>query len=285
MKKIFYSILAIAALSLTGCNGDNDPNDGKFGADSDVAVLRFMVDENDIAEYTLNCTEESINVSVPVKLYVPGSYAEVEPYAQTSNNAGLTVDYTVTDATGLLSAVNTSGSVVLAPGSLVGYVPVTIPAGYQGPIQFDVDVTAVSRDNIYLGSVDEIDPLTIRVSVPSGLHTVYEAEVGSTDYIDYESVVRPGAAAGEVSVSNLWNIEEEGGDAEITFILNEDGTVSFKPLLENYLYQVTGVGNIYFKGISGTHSTCDGTIQVQGEIRYGTNQQNVLGPYNFIFQK
>ncbi|MBF00991.1 hypothetical protein [Flavobacterium coralii] len=287
MKKILYSFLALITLSIVGCDKDEiNPNDGRFGGDSDTAILNFVEDETtgDVTTAISGCGGDTF-VTLPISLTLPPT----DVYSNPSNSSGLTVNYTIVDVEGSSAGlIEQQGSVVIPAGELSADIVINFPDNLTNTLEFLVTVTDVSRDNIYFGNAENTGEVARTVRIVTGNDiflgplAVEEQQVGDPQVYNYTSIATSGANTNEIVVSNIYG---ENSESQTTFILNPDGTVSFKPILENFLFSNSSVGNIYFNGISGTYSACDGTINIVGELRYGPGQASSIGPINFTFTK
>jgi hypothetical protein len=264
MKKIFYSFIVIAALSLVGCSGDNDPNDGKFFDDPqsgwvtfDLGVEQDFIPVRDFAYGVAGCDDNQI--IVPLLLDAP------------SNEDGLQVAYTITDFEGTSEGViSHSGYAVFPSGSLNGTITIDFPETVASSIGFIITLTETSRNNVTVGHPDNTEPLTYTVRINKGnrdsLLGVFEdniTEVNEDPELQY--LISQGAASNEIIISGISQLFVAGTTSETRVFVNEDGTLSGPDFSENFLFNASGA-NISVADISGTYDACEGTINFSFRI-------------------
>ncbi|NDI98380.1 hypothetical protein GWA97_04780 [Flavobacterium sp. LaA7.5] len=260
MKKIFYSFIVVAALSLVGCSGDNDPNDGNFFDDPqsgwvtfDLGVQEDFIPVRDFAYGIAGCELDN-QIIVPLLLDAP------------SNEDGLQVAYTITDFEGTSEGVIThSGYAVFPKGSLQGTITIDFPETVTSSVGFVITLTEASRDNVSIGHPDNTEPVTYTVRVNKGnrdsLLGVFEDNITETeDDPELEYLISQGAASNEIIISGISQLFTAETTSETRVFVNEDGTLSGPNFLENYLFSPPGAGDIYVTDISGTYDACEGTI-------------------------
>lgn len=269
MKKIFYSFIVIAALSLVGCSGDNDPNDGKFFDDPqsgwvtfDLGVEQDFIPVRDFAYGIAGCDDNQI--IVPLLLDAP------------SNEDGLQVAYTITDFEGTSEGViSHSGYAVFPSGSLNGTITIDFPETVASSIGFIITLTETSRNNVTVGHPDNTEPLTYTVRINKGnrdsLLGVFEdniTEVNEDPELQY--LISQGAASNEIIISGISQLFVAGTTSETRVFVNEDGTLSGPDFSENFLFNASGT-NISVADISGTYDACEGTINFSFRISVNGN--------------
>ncbi|QYJ68458.1 hypothetical protein [Flavobacterium litorale] len=278
MKKIFYSFIVVAALSLVGCSGDNDPNDGKFFSDSDRGWVTFDLGTEDAPlpnfAYGIAGCELSNQIVIPLTIDAP------------TNKNGLTIDYTITDFEGTSEGVISHlGYAVFPAGSLNGTITIDFPETVTSSIGFTITLTDPSRDNISLGHPDDsTDPLTFVVRINTGnrdsLLGIAEDNIVAGDNEDeFSYTISQGPAANEILISDLSQTFTPGTTSQTRVFIEPDGTLSGPDFLENYLYVNENVGDTYVGDISGTYDACEGTINLSYTLRFGTTgaaPQNIV---------
>ncbi len=260
MKKIFYSFIVIAALSLVGCSGDNDPNDGQFFDDPqsgwvtfDLGVEQDFIPVRDFTYGVADCGFEN-QVIVPLLLDAP------------SNKDGLQVAYTITDFEGTSEGViSHSGYAVFPKGSRSGTITIDYSETITSSLGFTITLTETSRDNVAVGHPDNTDPVTYTVRINKGnrdsLLGVFEDNiVEAEEDPELQYLVSQGAASNEIIISGVSQLFTAKTTSQTRVFVNEDGTLSGPPANENYLFSPAGAGDIYVTGISGTYDACEGTI-------------------------
>lgn len=271
MKKIFYNFfIVIAAVSLIGCSGDNDPNDGKFHVDPQSGFVEFANGGNMITT-SIICGESS--VSVPVALRAP------------SNIDGLTVDYTITDIEGTSAGVIThSGQVYFPKGELESEIMIDYPEALSSTLEFVITLASTSRDNVEIGAVESTNPeaITVRIATPVDFF-VGTYDVVEDDQFTYESVITAGDADNEIIISNLYDSDPA---SQTRLLINNDGTFSYPDYADNLLFTSTNpaLGNVFVEGIAGTFD-CNGGIDLNFVLRYGPNEDQTTDPVNAILTR
>ncbi|AXG72853.1 hypothetical protein DVK85_00840 [Flavobacterium arcticum] len=275
MKKIFYSFIVIAALSLVGCSGDNDPNDGRFFDDPESGWVTFNL--GSIAEPLPNfaygiagCEVESRQIIVPLLLDAP------------TNKDGLQVEYTITDFEGTSEGViSHSGYAVFPKGSLEGTITIDYPETIESSIGFVITLTETSRNNVVIGHPDDTEPVTYIVRINKGnrdsLLGISEdtfVELEEEDELTY--LISQGAASNEIIISNISKLFTDDSVSETRVFINEDGTISGPDFSENFLYFNGDVAADFYVGdIEGTYDACEGVIDLSFKLRFGTTTTGV----------
>ena len=282
MKKIFYSFIVIAALSLVGCSGDNDPNDGRFFDDPqsgwvtfDLGVEQDFIPVRDFAYGIAGCGSSN-QIIVPLLLDAP------------SNKDGLQVAYTIADFEGTSEGViSHSGYAVFPKGSLKGTITIDFPETVTSSIGFTITLTTPSRSNVTIGHPDNTEPLTYVVRINKGnrdsLLGVYEdnvTEVNNNPELQY--LISQGPASNEIVISGISQLYTVETTSETHVFINEDGTLSGPDFSQNYLYFNSDANaDLYVGDISGTYDACEGTIDLTFKLQLGlggtpTGAQNVV---------
>lgn len=273
MKKIIYSFLIVfTAVSLVGCSGDNDPNDGRFNADSDYGYVDFGGNER-VTALSGNCGDTS--VEIPVFLNAP------------TNIDGLNVEYTITDIEGTSAGViSHTGDVYFPKGMLQSNIVINYPENAASSLEFVVTLAATSRDNVEIGAVESVGPVATTVRINTGIRDLF---LGTYDVLEdgsaeYESVVTAGAAPNELVISNLFGVDSE---SQTSVFINDDGTVSYPGFADNLLFVSSNPaqGQVFIDGIDGTQSGCDGDIELNFRLRFGPDQDLTTDPINTVLTR
>ncbi|WP_417352304.1 hypothetical protein [Flavobacterium alkalisoli] len=284
MKKFIYGILGLAALSLASCDY-HDPNDGKFGGESSAGWVQF---EEDGVSYlnAVQGTESTIEATIPVVIKsVDLIDLSGNPVTNNPVNEGLTVNYTVEDIDGSSSFISIPGSVYIPKGEVSANITFTIPASAQiSCTEFKVTLTSTSNSNVTIGFEDNN---IVSQNFVVGAYDI-NAMVGTYDVLEdgqfqYTCNVALGAEPNSLVISNLYDTNPA---SQTTIYVNENGTITFPSLLDNFLFTSGQVGDVYVQGLDG-YFTCKngGTIEFDFNLRYGTNQATVQGPVNVVMTK
>lgn len=277
MKKIFYSLLALATLSLVGCSGDNNPNEGKFHADPEAGYVYFS-NPGTTVNIPVGCAEEAGQVSVPFLL---NAYV---------NENGLDVEYSITELVGS-SDVATVEAVVPA-GSLEGSLTVSYPAGLTSTVAFDVVLTGTSNNSVEIGAPESTveQKVTVRLNVDTrdlllGNYDVIETVGG--DQETHTSAILPGAADNEILITGLgYFYAAEPADAlqnsTVRAFVNADGTLTFPDAIDNYAFENASVGPLYFEGNSGEYTACPGDLTINYTFRFGADLGSAVNPIDVV---
>ncbi|WP_297332052.1 hypothetical protein [Flavobacterium sp.] len=280
MKKIFYSILTIVtALSIASCDYNN-PNEDRFGLDSESGWLEFEVANT----YVISGLQTEF--TVPVKLMAP------------TNKSGLSFNYTITDVDGTLDGVvGYTGTGSVPKNSVDGSIVFTLPeAELTSCVTFTITLTSTSRSNVQIGLEDNSKPITHTVTVGRGRNFL----LGNYNTIEdgtftYTTVVSAGEAPNEIIVNNIYDANP---DSETQLFLqavsrSADGMVSYPNFLNNYLFTNSNVGDLYVsndyatffdeEAPSSTIDACSGVFDLNFFLVYGdpgayetTNTINVV---------
>jgi hypothetical protein len=146
MKKVLKSILVVFLLAnLVSCSED----DSKFSVDPQSGWAQFT--SGNQINVTFGTTDEIV---IPVRLF-------------TAVNPGLDITYSIVDVVGSSASVLTSpGIMSVANGSLQGDLVLELATqGLTSSIEFDVVLTATSRDNVKVGLSDGSKPIVRRVKI------------------------------------------------------------------------------------------------------------------------
>ena len=232
MKKILYSFLSFAALTLVGCDYNN-PNDGRFGNEPQSGWVQFEDESVGMPTYVLSGA--SAEFTVPVQLSAP------------VNKDGVTVNYTIADVDGgsASSLLTYTGEMEIPANSLVGYITFGLPAeAFTSCASFEITLTGTSDSNVTVGIATEdgnAKPVKHTVTIGKGR----DSFIGN--YTSLESTGVVSIAAGdkpnEIVVTNLLNL----GSTFSLFldISSYGGHVTFPYFTENYLTTDATVGNQY----------------------------------------
>ena len=272
MKKVLYSlILSITALSMVSCDY-HDPNDGKFNSDRESGWVEFA-ENGGLAQGIAQCgASNEIHIPLVLSAYV--------------NESGLDVYYTITDVVGTSAgAINGYGRI--PAGSLEGELVFTFPETQASAIEFNVTLTSTSKSSVRIGHPDSTEPQTFRVRVNvtnrdrfMGVYNVVETSSEGT--FNYQSVVTAGVAENELVISNLFDTNHQ---SQTHVFINNDGTISFPALADNYLFTTSSDVDLYLDGIAGTAaSSCEGVITLDFNLKTlagGT----AAGPVNTVLTR
>ena len=190
--------------------------------------------------------------------------------------------YTITDFEGTSEGVIThSGYAVFPQGSLNGTITIEYPETITSSIGFTITLTETSRNNVTIGHPDNTEPVTYTVRINKGnrdsLLGVFEDNfVETDDDPELEYLVTQGAASNEIIISGISQLFTAGTTSETRVFVNEDGTLSGPAYLENYLFSVSGVGDIYVEIVdtgadASTYDACEGTINLSFRLSIGGN--------------
>lgn len=145
MKKFLKSIIVVFSLAtLVSCSED----DSKFSVDSQSGWAQFTSGAQ--INVAFGTTDE---VVLPIRLY-------------SAVNPGVDITYTIEDVVGSSAGVLTSnpGMMTIASGALNGDLVLGLATeGLTSTIEFDVVLTATSRDNVQVGLSDNSKPIVRRV--------------------------------------------------------------------------------------------------------------------------
>ncbi|GGB76081.1 hypothetical protein GCM10007424_15080 [Flavobacterium suaedae] len=277
MKKIFYSLLALATLSLVGCSGDNNPNEGKFHADPEAGYVYFS-NPGMTVNIPVGCAEEAGEVSIPFLL---NAYV---------NKNGLNVQYSITEIEGS-SDVATVEAMVPA-GSLEGNITVAYPAGLTSTVAFDVVFTGTSNNSVEIGAPESTveQKVTVRLNVDTrdlllGNYDVIETVGG--DQETHTSTILPGSADDEILITGLGyfyaaDLDDALENSTVRAFVNADGTLSFPDAIDNYAFDNESVGPLYFEGNSGEYTACPGDLSINYTFRFGANLASAVNPIDVV---
>ncbi len=273
MKKIVYSLLISSlAISFTGCDY-HDPNEDKFDAEPSAGYVEFGINDNNTptdveddfpyAGMTFNanvgCGAAS-DIIVPIVLKAP------------VNKNGLNVNYTVTDIVGS-SAGNVTITANIPKNSREGQLVISYPETLNTTLAFKVTLSSTDNSNVGVGNPGLEDDQSVTVKLNKEprdqFQGAYDVVRGSNNYT---ASVSTGEAANELVITNLFNLSGFQSN-EISIFLNEDGTISFPPPIENYLGEGSQTqGSLYVEGISGSYGdSCEGEFTVTFRLRWGAN--------------
>ena len=278
MKKIFYSLLALATLSLVGCSGDNNPNDGKFHADPEAGYVYFSNPGMTI-NIPLGCSDEAGEVSVPFLL---NAYV---------NKNGLNVDYSITEIQG--SADVATVEAMVPAGSLEGNLTVSYPAGLTSTVVFDVLFTGTSNNSVEIGAPESTVEQKVTVRLNVGTRDLLLGNYNAIETIDgdqetHTSTILPGAADNEILITGLgyfYAAEPDNAleNSTVRAFVNADGPLSFPDAIDNYAFDNASVGPLYFEGIDGDYVNCPTTtIDINYTFRFGTGLGSAVNPIDVI---
>lgn len=247
MKKIFYCILTIVtALSIISCDYNN-PNEDKFGLDSEGGWIQFEHSNT----YVLSGIQTEF--TVPVKLMAP------------TNKAGLEFNYTITDVDGNIDGIiGYTGTGTVPKNSVDGNIVFTLPeAELTSCVTFTITLTTTSRSNVQVGLEDNSKPISHTVTVGRGRNSL----LGTYDAIEdnsftYTTIVSAGEQPNELIVNNVYGTV---ADSETRIFLqvvsrNDLGIVSYPNFLGNFLYNDNSVGDIFISNDWATFFPTDDTI-------------------------
>lgn len=239
MKKILYSFLSFAALTLVACDYNN-PNDGRFGNDPETGWVQFEevsleFNEQVISSDSYVLSGASTEFTVPVQLSAP------------VNKNGVTVNYTIADVDGgsASSFLTHTGEMEIPANSLVGYITFGIPAeALTSCMSFDITLTSTSDSDITVGiptAEGNAKPITHRVTIGKGR----DSFIGSyTDAIGGGTVtIVAGDKPNEIVINNLQN-----GGSSISFFLDISsygGSITYPYYDANFLGIDPDLGNLY----------------------------------------
>jgi hypothetical protein len=235
MKKFLKSILVVFSLAtLVSCSED----DSKFSVDSQSGWAQFTT--GDQINLTFGTTDEIV---IPVRLF-------------TAVNPGINITYTIQDVVGSSAGVLTSnpGMLTIENGNLRGDLVLGLATeGLTSTIEFDVVLTATSRDNVQVGLSDDSKPIVRRVRI-----------CPFTFAASYTGVPTANLAPPAVAPAFTVNFTPTANDNEFTL------TTCWGP---NYVAFLTG--NPGFNGLfpyPGTLSVdpTSGVVTVVGGAAYGT---------------
>lgn len=278
MKKIVYSILISTSLFLTGCSGDNDPNNGEFHDDPSAGYVYFNRVE-------LADQDEILTLDVPVACFQEGGQA-MYPFMLDAfvNNSlgGVNVNFDIVDVKGSSAGVNVSANV--PSGSLQGNIVVDYPAGMTSSSFFDVIFTSTDKSNVGVGvpgtTTEEKVRVRLNVDTRDLLFGTYDAvEISGGTPSEYEVVITPGEADNEIHISHIG--DSFGGDKDdfMRAFVNEDGTFSFPSPADNYaFFNEPNSLDLYYDGQSGTHVGCPGEINLSVAFRVGSPNGGATAP-------
>lgn len=263
MKKIFYSLLALATLSLVGCSGDNNPNEGKFHADPEAGYVYFS-NPGATVNIAAGCAEEAGQITIPFSL---NAYV---------NKNGLDVEYSITEIQGNSDIVTINAEV--PAGSLEGELTIDYPAGLTSTVVFDLLFTSTSKSNVEVGAPDSTtdEKITVRLNVDTrdlllGNYDVIETVGG--DQETHTSTILAGTADNEILITGLGYFyasepEDALQNSTVRAFVNSDGTLSFPAPIDNYAFDNASVGPLYFQGNSGEYTSCPGELSINYTLRY-----------------
>jgi hypothetical protein len=235
MKKFLKSILVVFSLAtLVSCSED----DSKFSVDPQSGWAQFTTASQ--VNVAFGTTDEIV---LPVRLF-------------SAVNPGVDVMYTIEDVVGTSAGVLTSnpGMISIASGTLNGDLVLGLATeGLTSTIEFDVVLTATSRDNVQVGLSDDSKPIVRRVRI-----------CPFTFAASYTGVPTANLAAPAVAPAFTVNFTPTANDNEFTL------TTCWGP---NYVAFLTG--NPGFNGLfpyPGTLSVdpTSGVVTVVGGAGYAT---------------
>lgn len=270
MKKIIYSLLLITGLSLVSCNNDNNPNEDKFNADPESGEVVFTAPTEAIT-LVGSCGAERTLV-IPITLTAP------------VNKDGLEVNVSITELTGSASGIVVE-SASIPKDSLNGEVVISYPESLSTSTEFLITLESTSNSNVSTISIfgDELESQLVRINF--GDRNVIQGNYSVLNGANtYDSVITAGTADNEILVSNLFGNDP---DSSTRVFLNSDGTLSFPPTLENFLFVGSGTqGNVYVSDAStGTYDACAGTLSITFRLRFGPNQASQTNPVTAVFTR
>jgi hypothetical protein len=250
MKKVLKSILVVFLLAnLFSCSED----DSKFSVDPQSGWAQFT--SGNQINVTFGTTDEIV---IPVRLF-------------TAVNPGLDITYSIVDVVGSSASVLTSnpGMMSVANGSLQGDLVLGLATqGLTSTIEFDVVLTATSRDNVQVGLSDDSKPIVRRVKIcPFTFATSYTgvptANLASPSQGPAFSVnFTPTANPNQFALTTCW------GPNYVNFLTGGAAPLGSFPYPGTLTVNITtGVVTVvggagYARGGTGTMDPCSGVIRV-----------------------
>jgi hypothetical protein len=249
MKKFLKLILVVFSLAtLVSCNED----DSKFSVDPQSGWAQFTSGAQ--INVAFGTTDEIV---LPVRLY-------------SAVNPGLDVTYTIEDVVGSSAGVLTSnpGMMTIASGTLNGDLVLGLATeGLTSTIEFDVVLTATSRDNVQVGLSDNSKPIVRRVRICpftfaasyTGVPTANLASpaVGPTFSVNFTPTANPY----QYTLTTCWGpnyIAFLTGNPDFNGLLPYPGTLSVDPTSG----VVTVTAGAPYGGGTGSMDACSGVITV-----------------------
>jgi hypothetical protein len=250
MKKFLKSILVVFSLAtLVSCNED----DSKFSVDPQSGWAQFTSAAQ--INVAFGTTDE---VVIPVKLF-------------SAVNPGVDVMYTIEDVVGTSADYLTSnpGMMTIASGTLNGDLVLGLATeGLTSTIEFDVILTATSRDNVQVGLSDDSKPIVRRVRICpftftasyTGVPTANLATpaVGPAFSVNFTPTANPN----QFTLTTCWGpnyVAFLTGNPAFNGAFPYPGTLTVD--ITTGLVTVTG-GAAYATGGTGSMSACSGVITV-----------------------
>lgn len=264
MKKIIFASLLSLSFLFLGC--DEGANDGRFEPNSRSGWVQFN------SESTLLSGDCQDGLSIPVSLKVP------------INDEGVLVSYSISDVTGsLASQVNSSGSVLIPAGSREGVIVLDFSDDIGLLGDFLITLEATNRAGVEIGLSDNSKPVTHLVSINSRDFLLGTYEVVEDDQWEYEVELIAGEAANEITIVGLYGVDS--ASETTVFVNHETGTLTFAPMLDNFLFVDSNVGALYVNGLTPNTFDCNGGINLNFELRYGPTQMGTTGSINAVLTR
>ena len=250
MKKFLKSILVVFSIAtLVSCSED----DSKFSVDPQSGWAQFTSAAQ--INVAFGTTDE---VVIPVKLF-------------SAVNPGVDVMYTIEDVVGTSAGVVTSnpGMMTVASGTLQGDLVLGLATeGLTSTIEFDVVLTATSRDNVQVGLSDDSKPIVRRVRICpftftasyTGVPTANLAApaVGPAFSVNFTPTANPN----QFTLTTCWGpnyVAFLTGNPAFNGAFPYPGTLTVD--ITTGLVTVTG-GAAYATGGTGSMDACSGVITV-----------------------
>ncbi|KAF2519541.1 hypothetical protein E0W68_04130 [Flavobacterium salilacus subsp. salilacus] len=258
-KNILALLLSFVTIAFVSCDY-HDPNEDKFGADTESGWVQF---ETQGTTYVV--TGLTTEFRVPVMLH------------SAVNTSGLDVAYTVTDVSGSTEGiVDYSGEMNIPSGQLTGDIVFTLPdSALTSCIEFTVTLASTSRDNVQIGLDDGLRPTTHAVVIGKGrdsfIGTYSAIQDGDSEY---QTVVVAGEEPNELVVSNVFGQDANSETHIFLDAVSSNANISFPNFSGNYLFTDSGAGDIFVSNdfatffpnednTSSTFDSCDSKINLR----------------------
>lgn len=237
MKNLIKNIfLFVGVISLVGCN-ENDPNDGKFGADNQSGWVQFA-EQNKTYIVSGLVTEFDIPFDLKSSL----------------NKEGLMVNYTVTAVSGNLPAgyLTYNGVAEVPRNTLKGNIHFTLPATeLTSCAEVVITLVGTSRNNVTVGLNNGTEkPITHNLVFSEGRNSYlgnYIIQETSDDVYTYPSIVTAGDEPNELVVSSIYGVSPTTQTSIFLQPIGNKPLVILPPHNDNFFLEDSGT-NIYVSG-------------------------------------